>query len=124
ACAARQQKQKHYDRQRVHGMTQEQDEALDESDLHQNVSQPDGDEVEQSQRTRLLASSPPSQGKNQKQQHSQERDGQDHAKHGHAQVHFPVDPLHQRLRMQDLSKLQSEEEERSVVGHRRHVVRV
>ena len=74
-------------------MTQEQDEALDESDLDQNVSQPDRDEVEQAHRTRLLASSAPRQRKNQKHQHGQQRNGQHHPQHGHAQINFPVDAL-------------------------------
>ena len=103
-------------------MTQEQDEALDESNLHQNVSQPDRDEVEQAHRPRLLAAGPLRQGEDQKRQHGEQRDGQDHSQNGHAEIIFPVDALPQRFGMQDLSQLQSEEEERSIVGHRRHIV--
>ena len=105
-------------------MAQKQDEALDKSDLHQNVSQPDCDEVKKPNWPRLLASLPLGQGKNQKHQHRQERDGQDHAQNGHTQIIFPVDALHQRFGMQDLPELQGEKEKRSVVGHRRDVVRV
>ena len=57
ARSARKQKQEHHYGQRVNRVSEKQDEALDESDLHQNVSQADGDEVKQTDRTKLLTSS-------------------------------------------------------------------
>ena len=65
ARSARQQKQEHNHGQCVDRVSQKEDEALDESDLDQDVSQADGDKVEQAHRTRLLAAAPLRQGKNQ-----------------------------------------------------------
>ncbi len=124
ARAARKQKQEHYYRQGIDRMAQEQDEALDEGDLDQDVSQPDRDEVEQAQRTRLLAPRPDRQRKHQKHQHGQKRDGQHHPQHGHAQIILPVNASLQRLGMEYLVELQSEKEKRGIVGYGRHIVRI
>ena len=105
-------------------MAQEQDEALDEGDLDQDVSQPHRDEVEQAQRTRLLAPRPHRQRKHQKPQHSQKRDGQHHPQHSHPQIILPVHASLQRLGMEYLVELQSEKEKRGIVGYGRHLVRV
>ena len=50
-------------------MSQKQHQALDESDLDQNVSQADSHEIKKTDRTKLLASGAHRQRHNQKSQH-------------------------------------------------------
>src|SRR5882724_7273780 len=105
-------------------MSEKQHEALDESDLHQNVSQANSNEIKQANRTKLLVSSAHRQGSNQKSQHGHQRNGQNHSQDSDAKVDFPVHPLLQRARTQNLAEFQVEEEERSVVGDGGDVVGV
>ena len=125
ARAARKQKQEHHHRQCIDGMAQEQDEALDEGDLDQDVSQTDRDEIEQAQRTRLLAPSAPSPAE------APETPARPEARWPAPSPARPrPDSLFQSmprcsdLGMQYLPELQSEKEKRRVVGHGRHVVRI
>ena len=96
-------RQEHHYGERVDRMSQKQHEALDESDLNQNVSQADSDEIQQTDRTKLPAPGAHRQRHNQKPHHRQERNGENHAQDGHAQINFPVHALLQRAGTQDLS---------------------
>src|SRR4029077_9692348 len=114
ARAARKQHKKDNDGERVSGMAQKKYEALNECDLHQDVTQAHGDEVKQ----RQGALSPASM-----QSHRQQQEGEDDhdrnqehdAQYDDTEVYLPVDALLQSPVVENLVCLQGKEKEGAAV---------
>src|SRR3954453_23802000 len=74
-------------------MSQKKHKALDQINLNQDQSETHGNEGKQSNDSGLrrgLAMTMKRQGQNQKRQHSQNRDDQQHSQHDHTEVDAPV----------------------------------
>ena len=84
-------------------MTQKQHEALNEGDLDQNVSETDGDKIEQWERR--LARRPPlqRQRQNQKREHRDHRNDQHQQQDQDAEIYLPVDAVAQSLLAENLA---------------------
>src|SRR5450432_4866904 len=99
-------------------MPQEQDEALNEGNLHHDVAKPDGYKIKQRQRRMPRLPALQRQRKNQKQEHRDRRNPEHQQQNEYSQVYLPVNTLaHARL-AQNLRRLQREKKERSVVRDR------
>ena len=105
-------------------MSKEQHESLNEGDLHQNVAEPNRHKIEQGEWGWRPARVLSNKGRIKKEQHC------DHRNHKNAAVRpiLPDSPSSRSrvaaLGREDLICLEGEEEERRVVAHRRHVVRI
>src|SRR5581483_2840326 len=117
----------------VGGMPEEQNEALNESDLHQDVAEADGGEVEQPSDASwagldVSSGRSPVQDKrhDQKREHSDERQHQQKEQHDHADVDAPIHaaPGAAQDAAEHVAGADGEKEKWSVVGDGRDVVRV
>src|SRR5579859_3419739 len=104
-------------------MTKKQNEALDEGDLDQDVSEPDNDKIEQGKRRLPSLSSGKRQGQNQKCQHGEQRNRQHEDQDQHAEIHFPINSAPQAL-LENVAGLNREEKKWSIVADGRNIVRV
>src|SRR6266496_5302067 len=103
-------------------MSQEEHEPLNQRDLNQNVAETHSDEVHQSSSLMVLRSVSQQEWKNEKSEHRQDRDDQQHSKDGHTKVHLPIHGGTVRVQVQQSCWLEREKEKRCVVGDRRDIV--
>src|SRR5947208_2151893 len=102
-------------------MTEEQDEPLDESDLHQDVADADRDKVEEPHGP-MPATTPQEQRNDEEGQYREHGDNQHHSEHSDAEIHLPIDAALKRILAEHLAQLEREEKEGSVVAYRSDVI--
>src|SRR5215472_7284365 len=110
-------------------MSKKEHEALDQRDLHGDIAQPHGDEVEQSKQAGLMPAATAAMERkweHQEYEYGGHGDHQQHSQHDHAQVDPPVHaaPGSGQDVANDVPCLQREEEERGAVADWSDVVGV
>ena len=82
-------------------MPEEKHKALDECDLHQNVTHSYGYEIKQ--RKRRLTASPQREWQDQESHYSQQRNDEHENQNQNSQIYLPVNAIAQPLRAKDLT---------------------